>query len=93
MTIDEALRWMVTLKTRHGELVGLRDRNSKDSSRYFGDREVVVEKPVYDIKALDKLINSVAKEIRRLDESIKKTNVVTQVLDYTKDETALGEVS
>ena len=93
MTIDEALRWMQTLKTRHGELVQLRNTNSKDQSRYFGDREVVVEKPVYDVRALDKLINNVAKEIRKLDEAIKRTNAATQVLEYTKDETALGEIS
>ena len=93
MTIDEALRWISTLKTRHTELVSLRNHNSKDQSRYFGDREVVIDKPVYDIKGLDKLVNNVAKEIRKLDEAIKKTNAQTQVLDYTKDENALGELS
>jgi len=93
MTIDEALRWMQTLKARHTELVGLRNKNATDSSRYFGDREVVVEKPIYDVKALDKLVNQVAKELRKLDESIKKTNVLTQVISYEKDEAALGELS
>lgn len=93
MTLDEGLRWMSTLKTRHSELVGLRDKNSKDQSRYFGDREVVVEKPVYDIKALDKLVNNVAKEIRKLDEAIKKTNTVTTIVGYDKDESALGEIA
>jgi hypothetical protein len=93
MTLDEALRWMGTLKTRHTELVNLRNSNSKDQSRYFGDREVVVEKPVYDIKALDKLVNNVAKEIRNLDEAIKKTNVATSVIGYEKNEAALGEIA
>jgi len=93
MTIDEALRWMQALKIRHGELVNLRNENSKDRSRFFGDREVSIEKPIYDVKALDKLVNRVAKEIRLLDEAIKKTNAVTTVLNYEKDESALGELS
>ena len=93
MTIDEGLRWMSTLKTRHTELVGLRNSNSNERSRYFGDREVAIDKPVYDVKALDKVVNQVAKEIRKLDEAIKKTNAVTTVLEYTKDEAALGEIS
>ena len=93
MTIDEGLRWMKTLKARHSELVSLRNENSKSSSRYFGDREVKVEQPVYDVKALDKVINVVAKEIRKLDEAIKSTNATTAIKDYTKDEAALGEVA
>jgi hypothetical protein len=93
MTLDEALRWMTTLKARHAELVSLRNENSKDKSRYFGDREVAVEKPVYDVKALDKLVNNVAKEVRRLDEAIKKTNTLTQVVGYEKSEEALGEIA
>ena len=56
-------------------------------------REAHIEKPVYDIKILDKTVNQVAKEIRKLDEAIKKTNAVTTIVDYTKDEAALGEVS
>ena len=92
MTIDEGLRWMKTIRARHSELVSLRNENSKESSRYFGDREVKVDKPTYDVKGLDKLINGVAKEIRKLDEAIKLTNTKTQVLDYTKDENALGEL-
>lgn len=93
MTLDEGLRWMGTLKLRHTELVGLRNVNSKESYRYIGDREAHIEKPVYDIKILDKTVNQVAKEIRKLDEAIKKTNAVTTIVDYTKDEAALGEVS
>ena len=92
MTIDEGLRWMSTLKLRHTELVSLRNTNSNERSRYFGDREVAVDKPVYDIKVLDRLINGVAKEMRKLDEAIKKTNTVTTVTDYTKDENTLGEI-
>jgi len=92
MTIDEGLRWMKTLRARHSELVSLRNENSKESSRYFGDREVKIDKPVYDVKALDKIINQVAKEVRKLDEAIKFTNTKTDILDYTKDESALGEL-
>ena len=42
MTIDEGLRWAKTLKARHSELVSLRNENSKETSRYFGDREVKI---------------------------------------------------
>lgn len=93
INLDEGLRWYQTLKVRHEELVGLRNSNSKGSSRFFGDREVVVEKPVYDVKVLDKLVNNVAKEMRKLDEAIKKTNTLTTVVGYEKDEAALGEVA
>ncbi len=92
MTIDEGLRWGKSLKTRHSELVSLRNENSKESSRYFGDREVKVDKPTYDVKGLDKLINGVAKEVRKLDEAIKLTNTKTDIVDYTKNEEALGEL-
>ena len=92
MTIDEGLRWQKTLKARHSELVSLRNENSKESSRYFGDREVKIDKPTYDVKSLDKLINRVAKEVRKLDEAIKSTNAKTEILDYTKDENSLGEI-
>jgi hypothetical protein len=92
MTIDEGLRWMASLKARHSELVGMRNQNSREEARYFGDREVVVNKPIYDVKSLDKLINNVAKEIRKLDESIKKTNSITEIVGYAKDEAALGEI-
>lgn len=92
LTVDQALRWIGTLKARHTELVSLRNTNSKDESRYFGDREVVVNKPVYDIKILDKLINNVAKEVRKLDEAIKQTNAATTVIGYEKSEEALGEL-
>jgi hypothetical protein len=92
MTIDEGLRWYNSLKARHGELLILRNANSKENSRYFGDREVVIDKPVYDVKSLDKLVNGVAKEIRKLDEAIKKTNTLTQVVGFEKNEDALGEL-
>ena len=92
LTIDEGLRWYGSLKQRHTELVGLRNQNSNERSRYFGDREVAIDKPVYDVKILDRLINGVAKEMRKLDESIKKTNAQTAILAYEKDEAALGEL-
>ena len=93
ITIDEGLRYQKTLKTRHSELVSLRNENSKSSSRYFGDREVKIDEPVYDVKVLDKMVNAVAKEIRKLDEAIKSTNAATQITGYTKDESAFGELA
>ena len=83
---------MQTLKTRHQELVELRNDNSKTSKRLWGDGEIV-SNPVYDVKHLDKMINNVAKELRNLDEAIKYTNTQTQVQDYTKNEIVLGELA
>ena len=84
---------MKSLKARHSELVTLRNENSKESSRFFGDREVKIDKPVYDVKNLDKLINGVAKEVRTLDEAIKNTNTKTEIIGYTKNEPAFGEIA
>jgi len=92
MTIDEGLRWMKTLKARYSELVGLRSDNSSSESRYFGDREVKISTPVYDIKHLDQMINQVAKETRALDEAIKSTNAKTDIIGYNKNEESLGEL-
>ena len=93
MTIDEGLRWMQTLKQRHNELLGLRNSNAREESRYYGEKELVTHRVLYDIKALDKLVNQVAKEVRRLDESIKKTNALTNLVGFDKNEDILGEVA
>ena len=92
ITIDQGLRWMQTLKARHSELISLRNQNSHDSTRYFGDREVKIEKPIYDIKKLDKLVNQVAMEMRILDEAIKDTNATTEVKGYDKKIEVLGVI-
>lgn len=92
MTISQGLSWMKTLKERHTELVGLRNQNAHREERLFGDKQTVKREPVYDVKKLDKLVNRVAMEIRRLDEAIKDTNGKTEVAGFKKDETVLGQV-
>ena len=95
ITLNEGLAWMKVLRQRHAELVTLRDRNSESERRFFCSNAAkeVLKAPTYDVKALDKLISGVAKEIRILDAAIKRTNAVTEILGYTQDEAALGELS
>ena len=93
LTISQGLAWMKTLKTRHNELVALRDRNSSERIRRWGEtKDDVVEKPVYDVKELDKLVNKVSLEIRKLDDAIKTINTTTVLKDYVWNENVLGEV-
>jgi hypothetical protein len=94
ITINEALTWRKTLNDRHTELIGLRNENSAVTTRRFGmggDKEVE-KKPTYDVKALDKLITKVAREIQKLDQAIKTTNATTTVVGYEKDDAVLGEL-
>jgi hypothetical protein len=92
MSIDEGLRWLGTLKVRHNELINLRNSNAREDRHFYGEKEIKVSQALYDVKALDKLVNQVAKEIRRLDESIKKTNAITNLVGFEKNEDILGEV-
>lgn len=95
MTINEALVWQKALKARHAELIQLRNENSRSERRYFGahaDKEVE-HQPTYDVKALDRLVQGVAKELRLLDLKLKATNATTEVIGYTPDETVMGELS
>ena len=92
MTISQALSWMKTLKERHQELITLRNANAHREERLFGDKQTVKREPVYDVKKLDKLVNRVALEIRRLDEAIKETNSKTEIPGFKKDEEVLGQV-
>jgi hypothetical protein len=92
MTISQALSWMKTLNTRHTELVALRNQNSVRQERLFGESQTVKTEPVYDVKKLDKLVSSLAREVRKLDEAIKTTNATVEVAGYTKDEAVLGEI-
>jgi Zn-dependent M32 family carboxypeptidase len=92
MTISQALGWMQTLRQRHQELVHLRMQNARRTKEYHGDKMVTKEEPTYDVKALDKLVNRLAQEIRKLDESIKETNAKTELLGFKKDEAVLGEL-
>lgn len=95
ITINEGLTWLKTLQARHGELLTLRNENSATHTRRFGvggDKETE-RKPVYDVKALDKLVTQVAREINKLEQAIKSTNASTKIIGYDKDENILGEVS
>jgi len=92
-TLNQGLSWMKTLKSRHSELVALRNENSSKESRVYGSKESVdLKTPEYSVKHLDKLVNQVAKEIRKLDDAIKQTNAVTTVIGYEKNEDVLGEL-
>lgn len=95
ITINEGLTWLKTLRERHGELVGLRNENSAAVTRRYGvggDKDVT-KTPTYDVKALDKLITQVAREIQKLEQAIKVTNATTSVVGYAKDDKVLGEIS
>lgn len=94
ITLNEGLAWLKVLRARHAELVQLRNQNSDVETRFYGrDSTPSEKKPVYDIKALDKLIGGVAKEIRLLDTAMKRTNALTPIEGYSQNEDALGEIS
>ena|SRR5258708_6786150 len=94
ISLSVAMSWRKTLQDRHNELVQLRNQNSVQETRFYGanvDKERVIE-PRYDVVALDNLVTNVAKEIRKLDEAIKNTNMATTVIDYDRDDAVLGEL-
>ena len=95
LTINEAMVWLKTLHARHAELVSLRDQNSANVTRHYGmgGDKTETRQPTYDVKALDKLVTQVAREIRVLDQQIKATNGVTPVIGYEQNDDVLGEVS
>ena len=95
LTLNEGLAWLKTLKKRHEELIALRDGNAHRERRFFGasaDKEIVRE-PVYDVKALDRAVTRVAREIRLLDQALKATNARTIVEGYDQDDGVLGELA
>ena len=89
LNISQGLTWIKTLKSRHEELVTLRNENSASTRRLFGENKEIEKTPVYSIQALDAKICGVAREIRNLDELIKETNASTQIVGYEKDEGVL----
>lgn len=94
INLSVAMSWRKTLQERHDELVGLRNQNSTQETRFFGanaDKERVI-KPRYDVVALDNTITAVAREIRKLDEAIKATNMATDVIAYDRNDAVLGEL-
>jgi len=95
ITLNEGLAWLKTLKKRHEELIALRDGNAHRERRFLGasaDKEIVRE-PVYDVKALDKAVTRVAREIRLLDQALKATNARTIIEAYDQDDAVLGELT
>lgn len=84
MTINDGLSYMKLLKQRHKELTDLRDIN-KSERVYLRDNKDYVEKPTYDVKAIDKMAMKVAKEIRKLDSAIKTANAI-KIIDYDADD-------
>jgi len=93
MNISEALGWMKTLKARHGELVALRNQNSTTTrTRYGKDDPTEVITPTYNAVHLDRRITLLAREMRLLDEAIKRSNAMTIIGGFTRDENVLGEL-
>jgi hypothetical protein len=95
ITLNEGLAWLKTLKKRHEELLSLRDDNAHRERRFFGsagDREIVKE-PVYDVRALDRTLTRVAREIRLLEQALKATNARTVVEGYDQNDDVLGELA
>lgn len=92
LTISEALGWKKTLEGRHSELVQLRNANANVRMQRYGREEPeVIQKPEYDVKALDKRVTLLAREIRLVDEAIKRANAQT-LTEFTRDEAVLGEL-
>ena len=95
ITINEGLAWLKTLKKRHEELLALRNDNAHRERRFYGasaDKEIVKE-PVYDVKALDKVVTRVARDMRLLEQALKTTNAKTMVDGYDQDDAVLGELA
>jgi len=80
--IAEGLKLLEELKTRRGELVGLRNQNAYSERSFMSGREnPVLKEPKYDAKHLDGMIVILSKQIRLLDASIKRQNASVN-LDY-----------
>ncbi len=92
MNISEALGWMKTLKARHSELVHLRDANSGRTIQRYGNADPVITEPKYDAIKLDRRVGLIAREIRLLDEAIKRTNAAVEVNGFQRNDDGLGEV-
>lgn len=93
ITISEGIGYLKMLRERHAELLALRNQNAVKETRFYGanaDKNKEID-PVYDVKSLDRLVTSVAREIRKLDMAIKSMNAVIR-LDYDWDDSVLGQV-
>lgn len=92
ISIAQGLAWKKMLQDRYKELAQLRNENSRRMTSLFGDKEITQE-PLYDPIELDKTLNSLAREIRLLDESIKETNAKTALKGYERNEDVLGQLA
>jgi hypothetical protein len=95
ITVSEALTWQKTLKDRHTELISLRNASANRERIHYGanaDKERIIE-PLYDPKILDRQIVVVAREMRLLDEAIKRSNATVQLSGYERDDKVLGELA
>lgn len=91
MTISESLGWIKVLKSRHAELIQLRNQNARTTTVIYGDQRQET-KPEYDAKKLDKRITLLAREIRLCDEAIKRTNATIKVDGFERRDEVLGEL-
>jgi hypothetical protein len=64
--VSDALSWLTTLEERKNELTGLRRDSSMRAIIHRQDKEAVEEKPMYDIKNVDKMINAISMQIRKI---------------------------
>lgn len=90
-TISECLGWLKTLKSRHTELVQLRNLNSAEVAVDYNGK-TTVRTPQYDPKQLDHRIAVLAREIRICDTAIKTMNGKTVVDGYVMDDDVLSEL-
>lgn len=91
-TISECLGWLKTLKARHAELVALRNANAAEVSLDYQGKQTT-RTPLYDVKALDRQVAVLAREIRLCDTAIKSTNAQTVVKDFVLDDDVLAELT
>jgi hypothetical protein len=92
ITISEALNWRKTLQERHSELVALRNQNSHDEHHYGANVKTIDKIARYDVVELDRMVVTVAREMRLLDAAMKKTNATVHVKDYEQNDDVLGEL-
>lgn len=93
MTISEGLSYAKQLREKYHDLKSLRDENSSVHRRIFGggDKDsVTIKEPVYKLKVLDAKMNLVSKEMRLLEQAIKRANA-TFTISYEPDESVWNE--
>jgi hypothetical protein len=94
VSVSEALGLLKSLKERHAELKSLRDSNSTNERRYMGlgGDKTVDKTPIYSVTKLDRTVNRLAQEIRKIDQAIKTSNATTMLASYDWNEDVLGTV-